>query len=129
MDSLLLAAASAVSHDMGVEYSDPTKALRFGRIAMVGVAIFAVLMTLYLPKDIFSRVLFSWVALGAAFGPTILTKCLGWRVKGGFVLTAIIVGFSIAVIFSNISGAGADVIEKWVSWIVGLIVLFLGRIR
>ena len=129
VDSLLLAAASAVSHDMGVEYSDPTKALRFGRIAMVGVAIFAVLMTLYLPKDIFSRVLFSWVALGAAFGPTILTKCLGWRVKGGFVLTAIIVGFSIAVIFSNISGAGADVIEKWVSWIVGLIVLFLGRKR
>ena len=129
VDSLLLAAASAVSHDMGVEYSDPTKALRFGRIAMVGVAIFAVLMTLYLPKDIFSRVLFSWVALGAAFGPTILTKCLGWRVKGGFVLTAIITGFSIAVIFSNISGAGADVIEKWVSWIVGLIVLFLGRKR
>ena len=129
VDSLLLAAASAVSHDMGVEYSDPKKALRFGRIAMVGVAIFAVLMTLYLPKDIFSRVLFSWVALGAAFGPTILTKCLGWRVKGGFVLTAIITGFSIAVIFSNISGAGADVIEKWVSWIVGLIVLFLGRKR
>ena len=129
VDSLLLAAASAVSHDMGVEYSDPKKALRFGRIAMVGVAIFAVLMTLYLPKDIFSRVLFSWVALGAAFGPTILTKCLGWRVQGGFVLTAIIVGFSIAVIFSNISGAGADVIEKWVSWSVGLIVLFLGRKR
>ena len=112
---------------MGVEYSDPKKALRFGRIAMVGVAIFAVLMTLYLPKDIFSRVLFSWVALGAAFGPTILTKCLGWRVKGGFVLTAIIVGFSIAVIFANVSGAGADVIEKWVSWVTGLAVLFLGR--
>ena len=129
VDSLLLAAASAVSHDMGVEYSDPTKALRSGRIAMVGVAIFAVLMTLYLPKDIFSRVLFSWVALGAAFGPTILTKCLGWRVKGGFVLTAIIVGFSIAVIFSNISGAGADVIEKWMSWIVGLLILFSGRTR
>ena len=129
VDSLLLAAASAVSHDMGVEYSDPTKALCSGRIAMVGVAIFAVLMTLYLPKDIFSRVLFSWVALGAAFGPTILTKCLGWRVKGGFVLTAIIVGFSIAVIFSNISGAGADVIEKWLSWIVGLLILFSGRTR
>jgi len=129
VDSLLLAAASAVSHDMGVDYTDPKKALFFGRIAMVGVAIFAVLLTLYLPKDIFSRVLFSWVALGAAFGPTILTKCLGWRVKGGFVLTSIILGFSIAVIFSNISGSGADVIEKWVSWMFGLIVLFLGRLK
>ena len=127
VDSLLLAAASAVSHDMGVDYADPKKALFFGRLAMFGVAIFAVLMTLYLPKDIFSRVLFSWVALGAAFGPTILTKCLGWRVKGGFVLTAIIAGFSIAVIFANISGSGADVIEKWLSWVIGVVVLFFGR--
>jgi len=129
VDSLLLAAASSVSHDMGIEYSDPKKALLFGRIAMVTVAVFAVLLTLYLPKDIFSRVLFSWVALGAAFGPTILTKCLGWHVKGGFVLTAILLGFFTAVIFANIPGSGADVIEKWVSWVLGLTILFLGKRR
>jgi len=129
VDSLLLAAASAVSHDMGVTYKDPKKALLFGRIAMVAVAVFAVLMTLYMPKDIFSRVLFSWVALGAAFGPTILTKCIGWRVKGGFVLTSIILGFAVAVIFANISGPAADVTEKWASWALGLIILFFGRTR
>ncbi len=127
VDSLLLAAASAVSHDMGVSYSDPKKALLAGRLAMIGIAIFAVLMTLYLPKDIFSRVLFSWVALGAAFGPTILTKCLGWRVKGGYILAAILTGFSIAVIFANIDGVAADVIEKWASWGLGLIILFTGH--
>lgn len=127
VDSLLLAAASAVSHDMGVTYKDPKHALLFGRLAMVAIAVFAVFMTLYLPKDIFSRVLFSWVALGAAFGPTILTKCLGWRVKGGFVLTAIIVGFFTAVIFANLDGSLADVIEKWVSWVSGLYILFIGK--
>ena len=127
VDSLLLAAASAVSHDMGVTYKDPKRALLAGRVAMVAVAIFAVLMTLYLPKDIFSRVLFSWVALGAAFGPMILTKCLGWRVTGPYVLAAIIAGFSIAVYFANIDGALADVIEKWVSWLVGLFILLIGR--
>jgi len=127
VDSLLLAAASAVSHDMGVTYKDPKHALLFGRLAMVAIAVFAVFMTLYLPKDIFSRVLFSWVALGAAFGPTILTKCLGWRVKGGFVLTAIIVGFFTAVIFANLDGSLADVIEKWVSWASGLYILFIGK--
>jgi len=129
VDSLLLAAASAVSHDMGLNYANPKNALLFGRVAMVAVAIIAVMLTLYLPKDIFSRVLFSWVALGAAFGPTILTKCLRWRVKGNFVLISIMLGFSIAVIFSNISGSGADVIEKWVSWFVGILVLFIGRIK
>lgn len=129
VDSLLLAATSAVSHDMGITYSDPKKALIFGRVAMVVVAAIAVLLTLYLPKDIFSRVLFSWVALGGAFGPAILTKCLGWRVKGGFVLLATLSGFFTAVIFANISGFGADVIEKWGSWFIGLLVLLLGRTR
>jgi Na+/proline symporter len=112
---------------MGVTYKDPQKALLFGRLAMVGIALIAVLMTLYLPKDIFSRVLFSWVALGAAFGPTILTKCLGWRVKGGFIFAGILAGFFTAVIFANIDGPLADVIEKWVSWVLGFVILFAGR--
>ena len=129
VDSLLLAAASAVSHDMGLTYSSPARALLFGRIAMVAVAVFAVLMTLYLPKDIFSRVLFSWVALGAAFGPTVLTKCLGWNVRGGAVLLAIIAGFVTAVVFANMAGPMADMIEKWASWALGLIILFIGRDR
>lgn len=127
VDSLLLAAASAVSHDMGITYRDPKRALFFGRLCMVAVAVFAVILTLYLPKDIFSRVLFSWVALGAAFGPIILTKCLGWRVKGAYIFAAILLGFVIAVSFANIQGGLADVIEKWISWVVGLIVLFMGR--
>lgn len=129
VDSLLLAAASAVSHDMGLEYDNPQKALLFGRIAMVVMAILAVLLTLYLPQDIFSRVLFSWVALGAGFGPTILTRCLGWKVKGGFVLSAILAGFVIAVTSANTAGVSADMTEKWLSWVVGLAILFIGKAR
>jgi len=129
VDSLLLAAASAVSHDMGFRYSTPQRALFFGRLAMVGIAIFAVLMTLYLPKDIFSRVLFSWVALGAAFGPSILMKCLGWRVRGGYVFAAITLGFFIAVGFANVAGPMADVAEKWGSWVIGLLILTAGRLK
>ncbi len=129
VDSLLLAAASAISHDMGIEYSDPKKALLYGRLAMVAVSGFAVLLTLFAPASIFDRVLFSWVALGAAFGPTILLKCLGWRFKGAFVLAAVLVGFFTAVGFSQVDGSLADVTEKWVSWLLGLTILFIGRIR
>lgn len=129
VDSLLLAAASAVSHDIGIKYSHPKKALFFGRLAMVAVAIFAVLLTLFADETIFKRVLFSWVALGAAFGPTVLTKCLGLRVKGGAILAAILVGFFTAVIFANVEGSFADMIEKWLSWILGLFILAIGRIK
>ncbi|CAM3649945.1 sodium/proline symporter [Litorimonas haliclonae] len=127
VDSLLLAAASAVSHDVGIKYSHPRRALFFGRVAMVAVAVFAVLLTLFADETIFKRVLFSWVALGAAFGPAVLTKCLGWQVKGGAVLTAILVGFFTAVIFANVEGSFADMVEKWLSWIFGLTILTFGR--
>ncbi|MEM9599695.1 MAG: sodium/proline symporter [Pseudomonadota bacterium] len=127
VDSLLLAAASAVSHDSGLRWGTPKQALLMGRLAMVAVAVFAVGLTLFAPKDIFTRVLFSWVALGAAFGPAILTRCLGCRVRGGAVMLAVVVGFTVAVTAYNIPGPGADVVEKWGSWAVGLIILTLGR--
>jgi sodium/proline symporter len=129
VDSLLLAAASAVSHDSGLRWSTPKRALLMGRLAMVAVAAFAVALTLFAPKDIFTRVLFSWVALGAAFGPAIMTRCLGWRVRGGYVLFAVIAGFVIAVGAYSIPGPGFDVVEKWASWAVGLTILFLGKDR
>lgn len=127
VDSLLLAAASAVSHDSGLRWADKKRALLMGRLAMVAVAIVAVSVTLFAPKDIFTRVLFSWVALGAAFGPTLLLRCLGVKLKGGAVLLAVVSGFLIAVVAYNVSGPAADVVEKWVSWLVGLAILWLGR--
>ena len=129
VDSLFLAAASAVSHDSGVTYATPQRALLFGRLAMIGVAVLAVILTLTLPQDIFKRVLFSWVALGAAFGPVILVKCLGWRVGERSILYAILVGFFIAVIAYNIPGPIAEIVEKWVSWAIGLSILAIGRKR
>ncbi|WP_298913761.1 sodium/proline symporter [uncultured Algimonas sp.] len=129
VDSLLLAAASAVSHDSGLRWRTPGRALLMGRLAMVGVAMLAVALTVFAPKDIFTRVLFSWVALGAAFGPSLLTRCLGWHVKGGAVLAAIVAGFAVAVIAYNIPGPVAEIAEKWVSWAVGLLILAWGRRR
>ncbi|MBC6403030.1 MAG: sodium/proline symporter [Hyphomonadaceae bacterium] len=127
VDSLLLAAASAISRDAGFRWKNPKRALLTGRVAMGAVAVFAVLMTLYLPRDIFSRVLFAWVALGAAFGPIILTRCLGWQVRSEFRLFAMLAGFLTAVAAYYIDGPVAEVVEKWVAWIVGLAILRFGR--
>lgn len=129
VDSLLLAAASAVSHDIGVAKFFPKRELMVGRAAMLIVGIVAVILTLYLPDSIFDRTLFSWVALGAAFGPTILMRCLGFEVKGAYVFAAILAGFFIAVIASYNGSMSGDLIEKWLSWIVGLMILYVGRVR
>jgi len=127
VDSLLLAAASAVSHDLGIKYQSPQTALFYGRVAMVVIALVAILVTIFWSKDIFNMALFAWVPVGAAFGPAALTRCLGWKVKAQFLLSAILLGFLTAVFFALQSGDLADVIEKWGSWIVGLTILFIGR--
>jgi sodium/proline symporter len=44
-------------------------------------------------------------------------------------MTAILAGFFTAVIFANINGPLADMIEKWASWGLGLFILFLGSRR
>ena len=126
VDSLLLASASAVSRDSDIRFANPLLA---GRLAMVGVAVVAVALTLTLPADIFSRVLFAWVALGAAFGPTVLVRSLGWRVRPAMVLAAILGGFAVAVAGASLDGTLADVVEKWGSWAVGLGLLTAGRVR
>lgn len=132
VDSLLLAAASAISHDLGTARFMPKqikkgRELLAGRLAMVGVAAVSVALTLVVPDKIFDRVLFSWVALGAALGPTALARCFGWRVSGAYVFFAMICGFGIAVIASGLQGQAADTAEKWLSWVVGFIILFLGK--
>jgi len=129
VDSLLLAAASAVSHDLGVARLLPGKELLVGRLAMIAIAVLSVTLTLTMEDSIFDRVLFSWVALGAAFGPTALARCFGWRVSGLYVFLAIFSGFTIAVVGSGMSGMMADVSEKWLSWIVGFGVLFMGKMQ
>jgi len=134
VDSLLLAAASAISHDLGMARLIPKsikkgRKLLAGRLAMVGVAIVSVALTLVVPDTIFDRVLFSWVALGAALGPTALVRCFGWRVSGPYVFFAILCGFGIAVIGSGLGGISADIGEKWVSWGVGLALLWFGKKR
>jgi len=128
VDSLLLAAASAVSHDLGVAKFFPKRELMVGRMAMLAVGVIAVIMTLYIPDSIFDRALFSWVALGAAFGPTILMRCLGVRIKGAYIFAAVSIGFFIAVIASYNGSVTGDLIEKWLSWTLSLIILYIGRV-
>ncbi len=127
VDSLLLAAASAISHDLGAARFMPGRELLAGRLSMIVIAIISVILTLILPDSIFDRVLFSWVALGAAFGPATLTRCLGWRVNGAHIFFAVLIGFAIAAIASNFNGVFADICEKWLSWATGILILITGK--
>ncbi len=143
VDSLLLAAAGAVAHDMGVNRRFPGREAMASRTSMLVVAALAVVLALTLPDSIFNRVLFAWSALGAAFGPIVLFRVLGRTVTAGTALAAMLSGFAVTVLFYSL-GTGpvgesilsqaahlpGDPFERVAPWLLPLVILwFFTRVR
>jgi len=93
-DSQLLVAASAIAYDLGFGKNRST--LLVSRLTIVALVILSVLVAIYLPETIFKRVLFAWIALGSAFGPTVFMRLAGVGLRPGTVLLSILTGFSLA---------------------------------
>ena len=99
VDSIMLAAAGAVAHDLGVNNRFPAHRLLASRLVMTSIAVIAVVFTLSLPDSIFNRVLFAWSALGAAFGPIVVWRVVGRPVSAWAALVSMLVGFTSCVLF------------------------------
>jgi len=128
-DSQLLVAASAVSHDLGLEHHSRLSKLTISRITMLVLAALAVAVAVYLPEKIFSRVLFAWTALGAAFGPVVFLRLAGYEPRPAGLLASILAGFSLAVILYLMPNTPGDVAERLLPFCASLGVLLLCRER
>lgn len=147
VDSILLVAAAAIAHDLGLSRRFPGSELTVSRIVMLGIAGIAVWMTLALPSTIFARVLFAWAALGAAFGPIIVMRVMRIEPSGRAILAAMTTGFVLTVFFnamgqldpaglegvmrtlSDLSRLPGDPFERVVPWVPALAILWLGRMK
>lgn len=126
VDSQLLVASAAASHDLGLARTAPGREVMITRGVIVSLCVGAVLLTLYAPATIFERVLFAWTALGAAFGPTLVARAVGRAPAPAAILCAMIAGFFLAVLFNQFlpSGPGAWK-ERILPWVVGLLIVFV----
>ena len=137
VDSLLLAAAGAASHDMGISRYFPGREAMTSRAAMLVVAALAVVLALGLPETIFNRVLFAWSALGAAFGPIVLFRVAGREVAAGPALAAMACGFAVTVLFYTFGSAPVgesmlsraahlpgDPFERVAPWLASVLILW-----
>ncbi len=122
-DSQLLVAGAAIHHDLA-RGAGPAYA---SRLAVAGVAVAAVVLALALPESIFSRVLFAWNALGAAFGPVVVARLLGWRLAGPSVPLAIALGFGLTVLFYSLPNGPGDLWERAVPFIAAFVTLLAAR--
>jgi len=145
VDSLLLAASAAVSHDLRVARNTGLDAVWVSRIVMTTIVVAAVLLALLLPDTIFNRVLFAWSALGAAFGPLLVMRVLNYEPAANARFWSIVSGFTITVVFytlgtfeSDTSSAVLDYLvqlaalpgdpfERVVPWIPSLLILWFAR--
>ncbi|NKC01178.1 MAG: sodium/proline symporter [Pseudomonadales bacterium] len=125
-DSQLLVAGSALHHDLKLDKKakDPGKS---ARLAVAVVAVAAVVLAVLLPESIFSRVLFAWTALGAAFGPIVLIRFLKWSVRPGAVPIAMLGGFGLTVVFYSLPNGPGDVWERAVPFVTAFVTLWLAR--
>ena len=126
-DSQLLVAASAIAHDLGLGRGSPRRNLLVSRLTIVGLVILAVLIALYLPEKIFSRVLFAWIALGSAFGPLVFARLAGGRFAPGAVILSVALGFSSAVVFYLLPDTPGDIAERILPFTLASLVLWFGR--
>jgi len=126
-DSQLLVAASAISYD--ISSLESKKSLTLSRLTVSAMCIIAMLIAIYAPEDIFSRVLFAWNALGAAFGPVVIVKLAGRHIHGGAILAAIISGFGLTVLFSLLPALPGDVLERVVPFVIAMTIAWFGSYK
>ena len=123
-DSQLLVAASAVSHDLMHSTS-----LLVSRLVVLFVGMLAVLVAYGLPDAIFTRVLFAWNALGAAFGPVVIARLLRWPVRPGAVIGAVGTGFALTVVLYLAPDTPGDLAERAAPFLIGVLILLVGKRR
>ncbi len=129
-DSQLLVAASSVSHDLGGLRAGQPPALSHSRWVVAGICTLAVLLAIFAPDKIFTRVLFAWHAVGSAFGPLVIMRVLGRSVDSRAILGCLLSGFGLTVLLHAQADAPGDVSERLLPLVIALLIAAAGsRVR
>jgi sodium/proline symporter len=113
-DSQLLVAASSVSHDLKDEHGDGASGLARARWVVLVIGLLAILLAIVFPDRIFSRVLFAWQALAAAFGPLLVVTLWRGPVRPKWRIAALAMGFLLTVGLSWTVESPGDWVERLV---------------
>lgn len=126
-DSQLLVCGSTVAHDLPRRSSN--RKVGLDRAAIVAISIVAIIAALNVDESIFKTVLFAWSGLGAAFGPLLLMRLLRGRVRPGYALASIWIGFSVTLIWYFTPALKSTLYELVPAFFAALIPAWLGANR
>ena len=127
VDSQLLVAGAAISHDLGLSRFLGDRKVLASRLSVSLIAAAAVFCTFNLPSTIFDRALFAWTALGASFGPIVAMRALGLKPAGAAILTAMLAAFAMSLAYEFVLPAGpGSVWARTIPWLASLVILAAG---
>jgi len=125
-DSQLLVAASSVSHDLKDEHGSDESGLSRARWVVLLIGALAIILAIGFPDRIFSRVLFAWQALAAAFGPLLVITLWRGPVQPAWRISALATGFLLTVALSWTVESPGDWVERLVPLALALCLAWVG---
>ncbi|NLG76720.1 MAG: hypothetical protein GX535_10810 [Xanthomonadaceae bacterium] len=132
--ALMLSIASpllAIASQCAVDLRRPAALLSSGwaRFALALAAVASVLLALLVPLDLSRHGLLPFLALGAAFGPILLVRLSGKRLRPGSMLGAMWSGFSLTLIFHLLPDSPGDFLERVLPFVASLGIALTGGER
>lgn len=125
--SQLLALATTLGIDM--RRVNAPLSIGWSRAAMVLSAALIVLSMLWAPATVFEHAMFGYAAIGSSFGPLLLVRVSGKRVRPGAMLAAIWSGFLLSLIFHLLPDAPGDFLERVMPFVASLGIALTGGER
>ena len=120
-DSLLLNCSAAMTHDVLPHKIESTWLLKLSTIVMTALAL---ALALSENQSVFNMVIMAWSGLASAFAPLLIVLCFAGRPSQGLSIAAIIVGFSVALIW-RLCGWHGMIYEGLPGIVAGLLVLLV----
>ncbi|WP_286234151.1 sodium/proline symporter [Thalassotalea sediminis] len=121
-DSLVLSCSSAVTHDIAPKKIEKTWVLKATTMLVTFIAL---LLALTSKQSVFNMVIMAWSGLASAFAPLLIAQSLGGKPNQALSITAIFVGFSVALIW-RMAGLTEFIYEGLPGILVGLFILYIG---
>jgi sodium/proline symporter len=127
LGSQLLAMAASLSID--TRKVNAPVSLAWNRAAMVLAAVLVVLATLLAPPTALEHAMFGYAAVGASFGPLLLVRISGKRVRPGATLGAMWSGFFLSLLFHLLPDSPGDFLERVLPFVTSLGIALTGGER
>ena len=127
LGSQLLALSASLAID--TRKANAPLSLAWSRAAMVLAAVCVVLSTLFAPSTVLEHAMFAYAAIGASFGPLLLVRLSGKRVRPGATLGAMWSGVLLSLLFHLLPDSPGDFLERVLPFVTSLGIALTGGER